>query len=154
MYDVHWPQGGKIVTPRGGRTILTDKMKKCTPTPSQDLCQPPKSSPCWSFALKTHISSLRFSILNRSMAQPLAPSWPTFSWKSLNLRSLVLATIPIYASGMKMTLLSSNRQNTATNSSSISIQRTHTFHSPQKTPMKVVPYLSWIPLFHQDSTIP
>ena len=83
---------------------------------------------------------------------PLAPSMPTCSWKSLKLRPSVLPLSPVYDLGMLMTLLSFNRHNVATSSSSLSIVRTNTSNSPWKTPVRMVPYLSWIPLFPWDST--
>ena len=69
----------------------------------QDPLLPPKSSPCWSFALKMHTSSSRVSISNRPMVQPwvppLAHSLPTCSWKSAKLKPSVLPPPPIYGSG-------------------------------------------------------
>ena len=49
---------------------------------------------------------------------------------------------------------SSNRQGMDSSSSSISTPRTHTSNSPWKTPRKMVPYSSWIPLFPWDLIIP
>ena len=81
------------------------------------------------------------------MDPPLGLSLPTSSWKSLKLRPSALSPAPVHGSGMYMILLVSSRQNIVTNFSNTSIPRTHTSNSPQKTPVRMVPSLSWIPSF-------
>ena len=104
------------------------------------------------FCLKTPASSSRVSILNRSMVQswvpPLAPSLPTCSWKSLKLRPLVLpSTLHLWLRYVDDTFVIQQAEHSHQLLQHIALPRTYTSSSPWKTPVRMVPYLSWIPLF-------